>query len=172
MPPTAWAPASGRQRGHSRPFRHRHPRRILSYRPTVQPAFLRRPFFPRLVRAARRRIRRRFPPSQAFRQPFSALSGLTATSTTGSGLSYGTIYYWRANAGNAGGASWSGAWSFTTMPVPAPGVPSLVSPTTAANIGTVTAPTLTWNASGVPATYRFRHPFRPCFLPPFLTRAA
>ncbi len=51
------------------------------------------------------------------------------------------------------------------------GVPVLVPPTTAADIGTVTAPTLTWNALGVPATYRLQASLSSMFLP-FLTRAA
>jgi hypothetical protein len=43
-------------------------------------------------------------------------------------LNYGTVYYWRVNASNAGGpSSWSNAWSFTTIISP-PAPPALTSP--------------------------------------------
>ncbi len=51
-----------------------------------------------------------------FGSPNYDQSGLTSTSQQVSGLSNGTIYYWRVNASNAKGTSpWSSEWYFTTV---------------------------------------------------------
>lgn len=76
-------------------------------------------------------------------------SGITGTSTTATGLSINTTYYWHVNATNSGGTSaWSTVWSFKTTDVAAPAVPVLSSPSNGANRVSVSVPvTLTWNAS-------------------------
>jgi hypothetical protein len=72
-------------------------------------------------------------------------AGLTAVSTTAAGLVNSTTYYWRANATNAAGTStWTGAWSFTTIP-PTTGV-MLSSPANAA-INQPTTLTMTWGVA-------------------------
>jgi hypothetical protein len=78
-------------------------------------------------------------------------SALTATSYVVSGLAPGTKYYWRLSATNVlGSSAYSASWSFTTV-VPPP-APVLVGPANGAT-GVATIPTLTWNASTVPASY-------------------
>jgi subtilisin family serine protease len=53
--------------------------------------------------------------SSSFTSLFLDRTGVTATSTTVSGLAPGTRYYWRVNASNAGGISaWSSSRRFTT----------------------------------------------------------
>jgi hypothetical protein len=55
-------------------------------------------------------------------------SGLTATDASANGLNGDALYYWRANATNAGGTSaWSTIWSFITIPCPSV-APALSSP--------------------------------------------
>ncbi len=78
----------------------------------------------------------------------TAPSGITATSQQVSGLSSGTMYYWRVEAVNsAGTSSWSGAWSFTTASsVPPPSAPTLSSPVNGATNQPTTL-VLSWNAS-------------------------
>lgn len=45
------------------------------------------------------------------------------------GLSNGTLYYWRANASNAGGpGSWSAVWNFSTITAALPTQPTLLTP--------------------------------------------
>ncbi len=83
-------------------------------------------------------------------------SGLTATSTSVSGLSGNTLYYWRVNATNAGGTStWSAVWSFTTSTAPPapPAAPTLSSPANGSN-NVSKSPTLLWNASTGATSYR------------------
>jgi subtilisin family serine protease len=78
---------------------------------------------------------------------------VTATAATVAGLSGGTVYYWRVNAGNGNGTSdWSPASSFTTV-IPAPAAATLRGPANGAT-GVVLPPTLSWNASPGAATYR------------------
>jgi hypothetical protein len=79
-------------------------------------------------------------------------TGIVGTSKTVSGLSPGTVYYWRVNAAKAGGTSdWSPIWSFTTISV-APSAPTLVSPPDGAT-GVSISPTFTWNACTGAASY-------------------
>jgi subtilisin family serine protease len=82
------------------------------------------------------------------------VSGISGTSTTATGLSYSSPYYWRVNATNDGGTSdWSTVWSFTTrtQPVP-PAIPVLNSPADLAT-GVAIPATLVWNASAGAASY-------------------
>ena len=79
-------------------------------------------------------------------------SGASLTSTTVSGLSNSTTYYWRANASNVGGTSWSNAWSFTTI-VAAPGAPVLASPTNGAGNQPITSLGLSWGSSALAISY-------------------
>jgi subtilisin family serine protease len=81
-------------------------------------------------------------------------TGITTTSTTVTGLAANTVYYWRANATNAGGTSaWSATWSFTTVAGTPPEAPTLVSPANGSSNVSRT-PTLTWNASTGATSYR------------------
>jgi len=83
-------------------------------------------------------------------------SGITSTSTSVSGLAANTLYYWRANATNAGGTSaWSSTWTFTTsnvVPPPVPAAPTLVSPVNGAT-GVAIPAALSWNASSGADSY-------------------
>ena len=80
-------------------------------------------------------------------------STLTAASKGLTSLTNNTLYYWRVNAKNAGGASaWSTVFTFTTV-VAASGIPV---PSTPANYATGVAvnPTLMWSAVTGAVTYR------------------
>jgi hypothetical protein len=80
-------------------------------------------------------------------------SGITGTSYNVTGLSNGTLYYWRVNATNAGGTSaYSTSWNFTTV-VAAPSAPTLSSPANGAT-GVSTSPALNWNASTGATSYQ------------------
>jgi hypothetical protein len=82
-------------------------------------------------------------------------STLTAASKAISSLTNNTLYYWRVNAKNAGGASaWSTAFSFTTIVV-APGVPMLSVPANNAT-GVAVSQALSWVAVTGAATYRIQ----------------
>jgi hypothetical protein len=82
-------------------------------------------------------------------------SGITGTSFDVTGLSNGTLYYWRVNATNAGGTSaYSTRWSFTTI-AGAPSAPTLSSPANGAT-GVPTSPTLSWNASSGATSYHLQ----------------
>jgi hypothetical protein len=75
--------------------------------------------------------------------------GITTTSSALSGLTNGTVYYWRVSASNVVGAStWSATRSFTTV-FSAPG---LLSPANAATNVSRT-PTLTWSPAPGATTY-------------------
>ena len=81
-------------------------------------------------------------------------SGIASTSTNVSGLAGSTVYYWRANATNAGGTSgFSTVFSFTTAAGSPPPAPTLVSPLNGSTNVSRT-PTLTWNASSGATSYR------------------
>jgi hypothetical protein len=81
------------------------------------------------------------------------LSGITVTTQAITpALANGTVYYWRANATNAGGASgWTAAMSFTTI-VAAPSAPVLTAPASGAT-GVAVSPTLSWTAATGAASY-------------------
>jgi hypothetical protein len=82
-------------------------------------------------------------------------SGITGTSYNVTGLSNGTLYYWRVNATNAGGTSaYSTSWNFTTV-VAAPSAPTLSSPTNGTT-GVSTSPALNWNASTGATSYQLQ----------------
>ena len=82
----------------------------------------------------------------------SSQTGLSAPSAAVSGLGGSTTYYWRANAGNAGGTGvWSGVWSFTTL-VGAPAAPTLALPANGAT-GQATSLTVSWGAVSGAASY-------------------
>jgi subtilisin family serine protease len=80
-------------------------------------------------------------------------TGITTTSSALSGLTNGTVYYWRVSATNAVGTSaWSAQRSFTTI-ISAPG---LSSPANAATNVSRT-PTLTWSAAAGATTYNVQY---------------
>jgi hypothetical protein len=80
-------------------------------------------------------------------------STVTAASKALTSLTNSTLYYWRVNAKNAGGASaWSTPFSFTTI-IAASGVPVLSSPANNAT-GVAVNQTLTWSAVTGTVTYR------------------
>jgi hypothetical protein len=82
-------------------------------------------------------------------------SGITGTSYDVTGLSNGTLYYWRVNATNDGGTSaYSTRWSFTTI-LAAPSAPTLSSPANGAT-SVSTSPTLNWNASTGATSYQLQ----------------
>jgi len=90
--------------------------------------------------------------SNAFSSTVFDQAGATLTSATVThGLTNNVTYYWRANASNSGGTSWSAAWSFTTI-VAAPGVPVLSSPSNGST-GQLTSPTLSWSTATGAASY-------------------
>ena len=79
-------------------------------------------------------------------------STLTSASKSISGLSNSTIYYWRVQAKNTGGASaWTSPISFTTI-IAAPQSPILTSPADGTT-GLSLTPTLTWSTVSGAATY-------------------
>ena len=80
--------------------------------------------------------------SSGFSTIANSLNALTTNSTSLTGLTPGTTYFWRVKANNADGSSeWSTTWSFTT---------SLAAPTLSAPLNAATnsslAPTLSWTA--------------------------
>jgi hypothetical protein len=79
-------------------------------------------------------------------------TGASLTSTTVSGLSNSTTYYWRVNASNVDSTNWSGAWSFTTI-IAAPVVPVLSSPANGAGNQSVSSLGLSWSTSARAASY-------------------
>lgn len=80
-------------------------------------------------------------------------TGLTTTSSALSGLTNGTVYYWRVNASNVAGTStWSAARSFTTVL----NAPALSSPANSA-INVSKTPTLTWSAAAGATAYNVQY---------------
>lgn len=81
-------------------------------------------------------------------------SGITATSTTVTGLAGSTVYYWRVNAANTGGiSSWSVTFSFTTTAGSAPAAPILSSPVNGSSNVSRSSLTLSWNTSSGASSY-------------------
>jgi hypothetical protein len=89
--------------------------------------------------------------SKAFGTTLFDQSGGALTSVLPGGLATGTTYYWRANASNAGGTTWAGVWSFTTIVAP-PAPPALASPTNGAGNEPL-SPGLTWGSAAGATTY-------------------
>ena len=94
--------------------------------------------------------------SQSFATLAYNASGITSTSTTASGLSAATLYYWRVLAANTtGNSDWSEVWSFTTTEAQIPAAPTLSSPANGA-FNVSKTPTLSWNASPGATSYRLQ----------------
>ena len=91
--------------------------------------------------------------STAFTSTVFSQAGITATSSAPGGLVNGVTYYWGIQASNIGGtSSWSGVWSFTTIPMP-PSAPALSAPSNGIT-GQASALTLSWgSAAGTVASY-------------------
>jgi hypothetical protein len=82
-------------------------------------------------------------------------TNLTATSYSLTGLSIGTIYYWRVNATSPNGTSvYSTANKFTTV-LMIPAVPVLLSPADSA-LNVSLSPTFTWTPSSTAASYNLQ----------------
>jgi subtilisin family serine protease len=80
-------------------------------------------------------------------------SALTTTSSALSGLTNGTVYYWRVSATNVAGTSaWSAARSFTTVL----NAPALSAPANGSTTVSRT-PTLTWSAAAGATTYNVQY---------------
>lgn len=85
--------------------------------------------------------------------PLINRSELTTTSFALSGLTNGTVYYWRVNATNVAGTSvWSATRSFTTVI----SAPALSSPANSATNVSRT-PTLGWSAAAGATTYNVQY---------------
>jgi len=92
--------------------------------------------------------------SSTFATLLSNQTGLLTTSASVTGLTAGTLYYWRVNATNTGGTSpWSATWSFTTGAGSPPSTPTLASPANGSTNQSRT-PTLRWNAASGATSYR------------------
>lgn len=86
----------------------------------------------------------------------SSKTGVTSTSTSITGLNANTTYYWRVNASNGGGSSsWSTAFSFTTVAVVIPGVPSQVYPADGAT-GVAVPVRFSWNSAASAVSYNLQ----------------
>jgi hypothetical protein len=81
-------------------------------------------------------------------------STITGTSQAITGLTVGTIYYWRVNAKNVAGTSAYSTRNFTTI-VAGLQAPLLAAPADGDTVIT-TSPTLSWNPSTGAATYRLQ----------------
>ncbi|MFM2145585.1 MAG: hypothetical protein RL732_421, partial [Bacteroidota bacterium] len=92
----------------------------------------------------------------AFSNIVSTKTGIATTSTSFSGLTGNTTYYWRVNATNGGGSSsWSTVFSFTTVTVVIPDVPVLGLPADGAT-GVALPARLSWNAANAAASYHLQ----------------
>ncbi len=90
--------------------------------------------------------------SSSFSGTVFSQTGLTSPSVMVSGLSNSQLYYWSANAANAGGTgNWSAVWSFTTIMAIA-GVPQLSSPANG-NTGLSIPVVLMWQSAIEAASY-------------------
>ena len=76
----------------------------------------------------------------------------SGTAATVNGLANSTTYYWRANASNAGGLTWSAAWSFTTI-IAIPPAPVLVTPTSGAINEPIASLGLSWSTAAGASLY-------------------
>ncbi|MBI4902483.1 MAG: hypothetical protein HY820_02535 [Acidobacteria bacterium] len=79
------------------------------------------------------------------------VGNVSGTSTTLSGLSSATTYYWKIVAKNASTTASSSVWSFTTAGS-GPGAPSLVSPSNGAT-GVGTSSALSWSSGSGATSY-------------------
>ncbi len=93
--------------------------------------------------------------STSFTTTVSSQTGLTTLSASVSGLANSMTYYWEVDAVDASSdiSAWSTPYSFTTVPVAAPGAPVLSSPSDNAMNQPVAGLTLSWTSgTGGPVT--------------------
>lgn len=82
----------------------------------------------------------------------NAVTGSATQYTVPTALQYGTKYYWKVNATNAGGTGpWSNIWNFTTLIQP-PAAPTLLTPANNST-GVSLTPTFTWSSVPTADTY-------------------
>lgn len=87
--------------------------------------------------------------SAGFSTIANSFNAITTNSTSLTGLTPGTTYYWRVKANNADGSSdWSASWSFTTNMTS----PTQSLPTNGATNSSI-APTLNWTAISSASSY-------------------
>lgn len=93
----------------------------------------------------------------------NVVTGSSSQYTIGPGLlQNNTLYYWRANATNAGGTSpWSSVWNFTTV-VGVPAAPTLISPPNGATNVSIT-PLFDWSDVATATSYRLQISTNPSF---------
>ncbi|MCE1164775.1 MAG: dockerin type I domain-containing protein [Bacteroidetes bacterium] len=85
----------------------------------------------------------------------NAVTGSATQYTVPTALQYGTAYYWRVNATNAGGTgSWSSVWNFTTLIQPPP-APTLLTPPNN-QTGVSLTPSFTWSNVATATSYVFQ----------------
>jgi len=85
----------------------------------------------------------------------STLYSGSGTSTSVSGLSQNTTYYWKAiSYANGLNSGWSSVWSFTTATPSPPTVPNNPNPANGAT-GVATSPTLSWTSTVSSGTISF-----------------
>lgn len=85
----------------------------------------------------------------------NAVTGANSQYQVPTALAYNTLYYWRANATNAGGTSlWSSVWDFTTI-ITVPLAPTLLLPANAAT-GVILTPFFDWTDVSGATKYRLQ----------------
>ncbi|MEN6627406.1 MAG: fibronectin type III domain-containing protein [Candidatus Sumerlaeia bacterium] len=88
--------------------------------------------------------------------PTTKIADSTATLQVSPGtLEYGTTYYWRVVAHNSYGETAGPVWSFRTLEIPPPDVPSRPAPADTAKFVPTTT-TLSWKPSAVPVTFSLK----------------